>query len=538
MTEVTTFGLTLPDRDAPLDETLLGIADNWRKIDSALLRYGSSYDLLFQTLAFGKEYQSMFYDGFVVTGTYARTASIGYDPQEGSYESLAAAQTVTFPIVANFGVRLTKFNFNTDTRGQAGLIYHYNTGDGTWVLATLGENTVAGGFDTLIIRATFPTAGLKLFSLSVLYNPKISYNYGQSGLFEVADYASTQAISTILTIPNAASYVPNGKTLTVQLLTSAGAVSRYLVPGRDYDEASNTSIRLLKALTGTFSLVFRAELNTVNVDATAFVWTKDLGASDVLTATTLRVAGDKRPLAEIGRSIRVLQGAVTNLSHITAAAYDGGSDTTTLTLDSNMTITGTPSSVYYGLSTQVAPYPPSSAITTALASGFTTLFNAAFPAAFDTRLGSAFVATNVTFAPAGNLAATNVGAALVELDTEKFAASGGAISGSTTITGDLTVSGDISGLSDRRLKSEVLIIEQAMDKIKALRGVTYTMNDRRGAGVIAQEVQAVLPEVVHESRDTGMLSVAYGNIVGLLIEGMKELDDRLRSLELNNVSLK
>ena len=50
-------------------------------------------------------------------------------------------------------------------------------------------------------------------------------------------------------------------------------------------------------------------------------------------------------------------------------------------------------------------------------------------------------------------------------------------------------------------------------------------------GVIAQEVQAVAPEVVRQSADDGTLSVSYGNMVGLLIEAVKELSDKVKALE-------
>ena len=57
-------------------------------------------------------------------------------------------------------------------------------------------------------------------------------------------------------------------------------------------------------------------------------------------------------------------------------------------------------------------------------------------------------------------------------------------------------------------------------------GVTFNKldhhDDRRHAGVIAQEVEKVLPEVVYTDKD-GMKSVAYGNVIGLLIEAIKEL---------------
>ena len=92
----------------------------------------------------------------------------------------------------------------------------------------------------------------------------------------------------------------------------------------------------------------------------------------------------------------------------------------------------------------------------------------------------------------------------------------GAITASTTIT----ASGNITAYSDERLKSDVATIDNALDKVMNLRGVTFTKSAEKGMGVIAQEVEKVIPEVVSDGE---YKSVAYGNMVGLLIEAVKEL---------------
>lgn len=99
------------------------------------------------------------------------------------------------------------------------------------------------------------------------------------------------------------------------------------------------------------------------------------------------------------------------------------------------------------------------------------------------------------------------------------------------VSGNLYVSGDITAFSDGTAKHSVQTIPNAIELIKQLRGVYYTMNnsDVRKTGVIAQEVERVFPEVV-ATTETGK-SVAYGNIVGLLIEGIKTLSDRCDDLE-------
>jgi hypothetical protein len=94
------------------------------------------------------------------------------------------------------------------------------------------------------------------------------------------------------------------------------------------------------------------------------------------------------------------------------------------------------------------------------------------------------------------------------------------------MSGNLTAAGNVTAYSDIRLKENIEVITNALNKIKQIRGVTFTRNDqddkiKRYAGVIAQEVEVVLPEVVSEDNE-GIKNVAYGNMVSLLIEAIKE----------------
>ena len=68
-----------------------------------------------------------------------------------------------------------------------------------------------------------------------------------------------------------------------------------------------------------------------------------------------------------------------------------------------------------------------------------------------------------------------------------------------------------------------------LDKVNALRGVSYTKDGENSIGVIAQEVQKVIPEVVQDNEE--YLSVAYGNLVGVLIEAVKELSAEVEALK-------
>jgi len=115
--------------------------------------------------------------------------------------------------------------------------------------------------------------------------------------------------------------------------------------------------------------------------------------------------------------------------------------------------------------------------------------------------------------------------------------------GYTVMTGHLDVvneimATDFSSLSDRRLKTNIRPIgsSAALDKVLNMRGVTYRWNalaksrgSGRQMGMIAQEVEAVAPEVVAEAN--GFKAVSYSRLVPLLIEALKEQQHQVKSQE-------
>jgi hypothetical protein len=110
------------------------------------------------------------------------------------------------------------------------------------------------------------------------------------------------------------------------------------------------------------------------------------------------------------------------------------------------------------------------------------------------------------------------------------------ITGYRNLTATATITGaEVTATSDVRLKSNIETINGALDKVKAMRGVYFDKNDKRSVGVIAQEMQEVMPEVVvTDDTEDKHLSVAYGNLVGVLIEAVKELSEEVSELR-NNV---
>lgn len=100
----------------------------------------------------------------------------------------------------------------------------------------------------------------------------------------------------------------------------------------------------------------------------------------------------------------------------------------------------------------------------------------------------------------------------------------------TDSSGNFTAAGNVTAYSDIRFKSNVKTIENPLELVSRMRGVTFDRDGRAGVGVIAQEMEQVLPEVVL-TGDDGIKSVAYGNIVGVLIEAVKELKAEVDSLK-------
>ena len=92
--------------------------------------------------------------------------------------------------------------------------------------------------------------------------------------------------------------------------------------------------------------------------------------------------------------------------------------------------------------------------------------------------------------------------------------------------------GTVSASSDVRFKKNINTIQDSLNKVLNLRGVTFEKIETEGThmGVIAQEIEKIIPEVVSEDKD-GKKSVAYGNIVGLLIEAIKEQQIQINELK-------
>ena len=139
---------------------------------------------------------------------------------------------------------------------------------------------------------------------------------------------------------------------------------------------------------------------------------------------------------------------------------------------------------------------------------------------------------------------TNPNGAIVPTEKVRITSEGNVGIGSTLPTSKLDVVGDVSATnfnsaSDAALKTNVQVIDNPLEKVLQINGVSFNWieNNKPSMGVIAQELEGVIPELV-KGDDTTTRSVNYNGLIGLLIEVVKEqqtqidsLNDRLSRLE-------
>ena len=109
----------------------------------------------------------------------------------------------------------------------------------------------------------------------------------------------------------------------------------------------------------------------------------------------------------------------------------------------------------------------------------------------------------------------------------------------TNTTAEFKCKGDITAFasSDATLKKNITPISNAVDKVLSISGNTFTWNEKsiyngeEGTGIIAQEIEALGLPGVTETRQDGTKAVRYDRLVPLLIEAIKELSNKVKSLE-------
>jgi hypothetical protein len=275
---------------------------------------------------------------------------------------------------------------------------------------------------------------------------------------------------------------------------------------------------------------------TGNVDFAKFLG----NAADTITAPSYSWTGDTntgmwRPGADqIGFTtngvsrLNITTTAITSTLAITAPTFTGAlsgnatTATTATTLQTARTINGT-------------SFNGSANITTANWGTARTIWGQSINGSANITAPVRPAAGSVTAPAFSTSGDTNTGIYFSAADTLNVT-TGGTLAATFASGGDFTAVGNITAYSDERLKSNIRTIDNALDKVKHLRGVYFDKDGKAGLGVIAQEVEKVIPEVVLQGDE--YKSVAYGNIVGVLIEAIKEQDSTINSLRNDVETLK
>ena len=106
--------------------------------------------------------------------------------------------------------------------------------------------------------------------------------------------------------------------------------------------------------------------------------------------------------------------------------------------------------------------------------------------------------------------------------------------GVASVAGNLRITGKMTQGSDINLKTNISTIETPLDKISKIRGVQFDWksDNEPGGGVIAQELEEVCPEFVHDiGNGTGHKSVDYNGVIAVMIESIKELKNEVETLK-------
>ena len=302
----------------------------------------------------------------------------------------------------------------------------------------------------------------------------------------------------------------------------------------DYTETSNTSVTLLTGAAVNDTVMIEVDGYVINpYYANNIGYTINSGISS--TANTIQLAIDglysvaapKISPQLTGVPLAVTPALTTSNTMIATTGFVYGAlANTAATYTHNISGTATNiTGTYAGTIT-------SSQVTTGL--GFTP-YNSTNPTGYQTAAQVSSAISSGTAAAAGT--ATTAGTANATNTANSFQMNALGVGVSNAVAGTIVASGNITAYSDARLKENVNVIPNSLEKVKSIRGVTFTRNDKEDStklytGVIAQEVLAVLPEVVFENAD-GIYSVDYGNMVGLLIEAIKDLSKEINILKGN-----
>jgi len=323
------------------------------------------------------------------------------------------------------------------------------------------------------------------------------------------------------------------------LLTDSGGTPTLQFHDANESFASDGSKIIMKSGGTTFNMP------TADGSDGHFLKTNGSGTLSFAAASVSSLAADDITAGDAAVTISTSSGNITidaaaNDSDIIFKGTDGGADTTFLTLDGshagraefNGTVTANAGVIVDNITIDGTEIDLSSGNLTLDSAGHIVLDADGGELQFKdggTAIGTIYnSSSNLAIYSAGSdndlLLQGNDGGSLITALSLDMSAAGAA-----------TFNNDVTAFSDKRLKENIETIPDALDKVCQMRGVTFDRIDADGErqmGVIAQEEEKVAPEVVREDKSEDKIkSVAYGNMVGLLIEAIKDLKNEVDELK-------
>ena len=467
--------------------------------------------------------------GLDITGN----ANIAGNLTLGGAITIGDASVDTVNVVASLSSSLIPQTTNAFDLGSATKIWkdlYISTGsikfvEGTSVVKTLSAATLTaleaatGSSNASITNINLTTASLNT-SVSNLNSATSSYETNGRSIVSGSSQITYASISSI------PAGIVSGSSQTIANLPVGTISGSSQVVGSSITTNTVTVGSTAIALGGTATTI----AGLTSVTSTAFVGALTGNASTVTTNANL--TGN---VTSVGNATTIASGVVTSDMIVDGTIVNGDINASAAIVDTKLATIATAGKVSNSATTATNAN-TANAIVARDASGN-------FSAGTITATLTGNVTGNVTGNTSGTAATVTTAAqsAITSVGTlTSLTVSGATATGALTVTGAITATGDITAFytSDKRHKNNIQTIPNALEKVSKLNGVTWEWNDDVNevtkstpkTGLIAQEVQEVLPEVV-KTREDGFLALDYSKMMGLLVEAIKEQQIQIEELK-------
>ena len=479
---------------------------------------------------------------------YSTSVDSRITTEKGRVDAILSASSADKDSFAEIVTLINSVDLTNDTAfasfytASVGRLNNLESTSGSVNISVSNLNTFSGSALTRLSALEVETANLETFSSSAL--TRLDNLEGKDfSITLTGDVTGTGTVTNLSNVSFATTVAANSVALGTD---TTGDYVASLVAGTNITLSNNSgegatpTIGLTNNSTtiGTTAIALGASSTTLagltSVTSTAFVGALTGNASTVTTNANLTgnvtSVGNATTIAAGVVTDAMLAGSISN-AKLTNSAVTIGS--TSISLGSSATtiagLTSVTSTGFTGALTGNA----STATTLATARNINGVsFNGSADITVTAAAGTLSGATLSSGVTASSL--TSVGT------LTSLTVSGATATGALTVTGAITATGDITAFytSDKRHKNNIKTIPNALEKVTKLNGVTWEWNDDVNevtkstpkTGLIAQEVQEVLPEVV-KTRDDGFLALDYSKMMGLLVEAIKEQQIQIEELK-------